>query len=256
MADDPEAPRDAVPFVRVGLTSKALHFSTEEVQSRMRLRQPYALDLRYTRTMMGFLLFCAAPKEIAMVGLGGGSLAKFCHRYLPKARLDVVEINPQVIALRNDFQVPADSERFRVVEADGAQFMRDTERRYDVVLLDAFGPQGLPRQLSAQRFYDDCVDALNAGGLLVSNFHTAAGDFDACVQRIERSFGRAALVVTDSDARNSIAFVRKGSGLALAAAGRVARPKGLDEAAWTQLREAFDRIAVAWAAFGPDSAAA
>jgi spermidine synthase len=155
----------------------------------------------------------------------------------------VVEINPKVIALRSDFQVPADGERFRVVEADGAQFMRDTERRYDVVLLDAFGPQGLPRALSSQRFYDDCVDALHPGGLLVSNFHSAAGDFDACVQRIEHSFDRRALVVTDGDARNSIVFARKGGALTAPARASTGRPKGLDDAAWTQLHEALERIA-------------
>lgn len=247
MADDPEAARKAVPFVRVELTSKAIHFSIEEVQSRMRLLHPHALDLRYTRTMMGFLMFEAAPKNIAMVGLGGGSLAKFCFRYLPKCRIDAVEVNPGIIALRDEFQVPADSERFRVIEADGAQFMRDAERRYDIVLLDAFGPQGLPRQLSSQRFYDDCADVLEPGGLLVSNFHSAARDFDACVQRVERSFDRGALVVADSDARNSIVFARKGGALVAAADAPAVRPKGLDESAWVQLRESFERIAMALA---------
>jgi spermidine synthase len=247
MADDPEAARQLVPFVRVGLASKALHFSIEEVQSRMHLRRPYALDLRYTRTMMGFLMFEPAPKDIAMVGLGGGSLAKFCFRYLPKARIDVIEVNPRVIALRAEFQVPADDERFRVIEADGAQFMGDAERRYDVVLLDAFGPQGLPHRLSTQRYYDDCVDVLKPGGLLVSNFHSAARDFDACVQRLERSFDGASLMVEDRDARNTIVFARKGSDLAALAPARGVRPRGLDEKAWAELRESFECIATALA---------
>src|SRR5512132_3183095 len=87
--DERTAARQPVPFVRKGLTSQSLYFSIEEVQSRMQLQHPDALDLRYTRTMMGFLRFLPAPRAIAMIGLGGGSLAKFCHRYLPKARIDV-----------------------------------------------------------------------------------------------------------------------------------------------------------------------
>ena len=67
----------------------------------MDLRDPSALDLEYTQTMMGFLLFLPQPQRIAMIGLGGGSLAKFCHRYLPRTRIQVVEINPHVIALRD-----------------------------------------------------------------------------------------------------------------------------------------------------------
>lgn len=245
MADEHDAGPHAVPFVRQELTSKALYFSIEEVQSRMQLRDPDALDLRYTRTMMGFLMFEPAPKEIAMVGLGGGSLAKFCLRYLPKARIDVVEVNPRVIALRDEFEVPPDSARFRVLEDDGARYMRCAERCYDVVMLDAFGPQGLPRQLCTQRFYDDCGDALKADGLLVANFHSAAGNFDACVRRIERSFGSNSLVVDDRQARNSIVFARKGGALAPASAGRVIRPRGLDAKAWAQLSGAFELVSTA-----------
>jgi spermidine synthase len=87
----------------------------------MQFQNPHALALEYTRTMMGFLLFNPEPQNIAMLGLGGGSLAKFCYRYLPQSRIQVVEINPQVIALRDEFHVPPDDKRFGVVRGDGAQ---------------------------------------------------------------------------------------------------------------------------------------
>jgi spermidine synthase len=242
--DDPDAERRAVPFVREALTSKTLHFSLEEVQSRMRIGRPDALDLRYTRTMMGFLLFGPAPRDIAMVGLGGGSLAKFCHRHLPQARLDVVEVNPRVIALREQFRVPPDGKRFRVIEADAAAFVRDTERRYDVLLLDGFGPRGLPPRLSTQRYYDDCADVLKADGLLVANLHSAARDFDACVDRIARSFGGGALLVEESDARNTIVFARRHGGLLKSPLrSRHELAERLGKAAWSQLDAAFERIA-------------
>ena len=244
IADEREAARHAVPFVRKGLTSQSLYFSIEEVQSRMQLQHPDALDLRYTRTMMGFLRFLPAPDAIAMIGLGGGSLAKFCHRYLPKARIDVAELNPHVIELRDAFRVPADSGRFRIVEMDGARFVREAERRYDVLLLDAFGPDGLPRALSSQRFYDDCHDLLRPGGLLVSNFHSAARDLADCVQRIEFSFAADALRVEDREAGNSIVFAPKGAALTVA---EPVRPRAFDAGAWAQLRGAFERIGTALA---------
>ena len=245
MVDALDAARQAVPFVRVGLSSKSLYFSIEEVQSRMQLQRPDALDLRYTRTMMGFLMFEPAPKDILMVGLGGGSIAKFCRRYLPKSRLDVLEINPRVIALRNEFGVPPDGARFQVIEADGAAFLHASVARYDVVLLDAFDPHGLPSPLSTQRFYDDCLDALQAGGVLVANFHSAARDLADCVERIDRSFGAAALVVEDREALNSIVFARRARALGAPHAALAGRPKGLDKGAWAQLGGAFDRIATA-----------
>jgi hypothetical protein len=52
-----------------------------------------ALELEYTRGMMAFLLFQRMPRDIALIGLGGGSLAKYIHRHLPDSRLTALEIN-------------------------------------------------------------------------------------------------------------------------------------------------------------------
>jgi hypothetical protein len=65
------------------------------VQSVMNLDEPHALVSAYTRKMMGFMLFKPSPKRIVMLGLGGGSLAKFCYRYLPKTQITVVAWPPR-----------------------------------------------------------------------------------------------------------------------------------------------------------------
>src|SRR6185369_6747562 len=100
-------------------------------QSSMLDDRPDELQVDYTRTMMGFLLLEPEPREIAMIGLGGGSLAKFCHRHLRSARITAVENNPGVIALRNEFAIPADDERLSVVAEDGAAFVRERAGRFD-----------------------------------------------------------------------------------------------------------------------------
>ena len=61
---------------------RTLHVGGEAIQSAMRLDDPFALALDYTRCMMAFLLFHPEPREALMIGLGGGSLAKFFHRRL------------------------------------------------------------------------------------------------------------------------------------------------------------------------------
>ena len=147
------------PFVLDDGVSKSLHFTQGELQSRMLTHSPWRLEVDYTRTMMGFLLFNPAPGHIGMIGLGGGSIAKFCHRHLPDGALTVVEINPHVIALRERFQVPPDGPRFRVVQDDGAHFVATTHDRFDVLLIDAFG-HGLEHQKAHHRarvLQDQCI---------------------------------------------------------------------------------------------------
>jgi spermidine synthase len=245
MSDAPSPDPHVKPFVFDSRGAKALHFSMGEVQSRMRLDDPDALDLEYTRTMMAVLLFVPEPQRIAMIGLGGGSLAKFCHRHLPAARIQVVEINPHVVALRDEFLVPPDSARFQVALGDGARAVRQWDGEIDVLMIDGFDWEGMPDGLGAQRFYDDCHDALCPGGVMVVNLHLGDARYEVLVDRMRRSFQDAVLTVIDADKSNSIVFAGKGSVLAGYRPGIVRPPPGLDDAAATQLLGAFAQVVAA-----------
>jgi len=223
-------------------TTVSMHFAGNETQSAMDLRQPDGLNLEYTRTMMGFLLFIPEPAAIAMVGLGGGSLAKFCHRYLPGTRIDVVEINPHVIALRDEFHVPPDSGRFTVREGDGAVFVRSPPRRYDVLLVDGYDDSGLPAALSTQQFYTDCAALLGPEGMLVVNLHCGRDRRQQQVARIRRSFDDAVLAVNDTKGNSSVVFASTGHLAARTRAEPLRRPHNLDNDAWNQLRGTLARV--------------
>ena len=224
------------PFIEETLSHKALQFSDCAIQSRMDLMDPFALELEYTRTMMAFLLFVPQPKHIAMIGLGGGSLAKFCHRHLPKTRIDVVEINPHVIALRHAFHVPPDDGRFRVIAGDGAHYVRHPAARSDVLLVDGFGSDGLPEALCSQRFYDDAHDLLPPDGMMVANLHYGHPQYLAQLERIRRSFHGSVLAVLDDERSNTIVFAGKGACLGRLRPGTARPPRGLDKATIRRIR--------------------
>lgn len=227
------------PFVYQTLSTKALHFSICEIQSRMQTQRPYALDLDYTRTMMAALLFNNRPDTLAMIGLGGGSMAKFCYQHLPDTRIKVVEINPHVIALRDEFQVPADDERFKVRRGDGADFVRFPPYKVDMLMVDGFDSEGQPPALCSQRFYDNCREALQPDGLMVVNLHSGHRHFDSFVSRIQRSFGDEVVVVPDVDCSNSIVFACKGLLMRKFKPAALRRPAGMDEQTWSELMPAF-----------------
>ena len=203
----------AKPLVHDDGDSRSLHFTLDELQSRMNKRNPWGLEVDYTRTMMGFLLLAPAPASIAMVGLGGGSLAKFCYRQLPACRITVVEINPHVIALRRDFCVPDDDARFEVLEGDGAAFVASPGRNLDVLLIDGFDHAGQPDALCSQRFYDDCFSALAPGGVLAVNLHYDDARYPVWAERIRRSFGGNAVEIPAPEKSNCIVFASRGAPL-------------------------------------------
>ena len=125
------------PFVVDNGQRRFLHFDFDAIQSAMEVSNPERLALAYTRKMMAFLLFNRTPERILLLGLGGGSLAKFCYSKLPAASITAVEVNEDVIALRDEFSIPADDHRFRVINADGGAYVsaayasqgRDPRRR-------------------------------------------------------------------------------------------------------------------------------
>jgi len=230
------------PFVHEEDGTRSLHFTYGELQSRMHLQRPDALEVEYTRTMMGFLLFKCRPRSIVMIGLGGGSLAKFCYRHLPGAQITAVEINPQVIALREQFLVPGDDARLRIVQADGADFVAEAASPCDVLLVDGFDRDGMPPRLCTQGFYDDCHCMLSAGGIMVANLHVEHPEYAIFVDRIVRSFEGSVLVVNIRREGNAVVFASRGDLVAQQAQGIIRQPTLLGKAAWTELKPTFAQI--------------
>lgn len=160
----------ARPYILDTAHERRLQFRQSSIQSIMSLEDPSALVTAYTRKMMAFLLFNSNPREILMIGLGGGSLPKFCYRHLPHSRITVVEISEDVIALRDQFCVPRDDDRFQVIHDDGAAYVERLKHKIDVVLVDAFDADGIATSLPRSRFYMRAADQLTKRGVLVMNF--------------------------------------------------------------------------------------
>ena len=111
--------------------------------------------------MMAFLLFQPLPRDVLMIGLGGGSMARYIHQRMPGTRTTVVEINAKVLAAaRSMFHFPADDARLKVEIADGADYVLDNAESADVLLVDGFDDGKQPTVLCAQAFYDAACAAL------------------------------------------------------------------------------------------------
>src|SRR5690606_23579775 len=140
----------------------------------------------------------------------GGSLAKFCHRYLPRTSIDVIEIDPAVIALRDDFHVPPDDSRFCVIAADGKDYLQTDIEPVDILLIDAYDGQGMPAPLCDATFFEDCYAALAPQGILVVNLHLESDSYSECLGHLRAEFGPSLFEVIDDDMTNSIVFACKG----------------------------------------------
>jgi spermidine synthase len=175
-------------YVTIKNGLKSLHFDGQSIQSAMDVDDPYVLALGYSQTMMGFLLFQAQPAHLLIVGLGGGSLPKYCYRYLPDCKVTTLEINPEVIALRNEFFIPKDNERFEIIQADAVEHFAKGSASADVIMLDAYNKDGLPAELASESYYDHCRMALSEQGVLVVNLWGTDAKLSVYLERLKRVF--------------------------------------------------------------------
>jgi spermidine synthase len=192
------------PFIEDCGPLRYLHFDLDNVQSVMRLDDPDALCLAYTRKMMAFLLFNSGPRRMLQLGLGGGSLAKFCYRHLPDALITVLETDSHVLALREEFRVPLDDQRFHVVQGDGAEYIARRAPREDIIIVDACDRTGLSPTLSAQDFYPNLRRRLTVSGVLVVNLCGEESDVENHIARIRGVFGQRLIALPAKEDGNLI----------------------------------------------------
>lgn len=189
---------------------RSLHIGGEAIQSAMRLEDPFELALDYTRCMMAFLLFHPEPRAALMIGLGGGSLAKFFHRRLRAVRVRVVELDARVLAAaRAHFALPPDDARLRVEIGDGAEAL--APECCDVLVVDGFDDGEQVPRLASQDFYDAAWLALAEPGVVVVNLMSDDPRLERHLARLERAFGGAVLGLPALADPNLIAFGLKGA---------------------------------------------
>jgi spermidine synthase len=197
------------PYIVETLTERRLHFTRDATQTSMLLNDPEALVAPYMRKMMSFLLFSPHPARILMIGLGGGALPKFCYRQLEHTDITVVEVDQSVIALRNEFRIPNDDERFRVLHADGARYIETVDHYIDVILIDAFDAHGIAESLAQSDFYARAAARLTKNGVLVMNLWGASTRYVDNLKQLREAFDKSILLVPVTNGANLVLFAFK-----------------------------------------------
>ncbi|GHU30946.1 hypothetical protein FACS189497_11280 [Betaproteobacteria bacterium] len=197
-----------------------LHFGSEWIQGAMRLRQPNALELAYTREMMAGLLLRDGlhddgdiwPRKILIIGLGAASILKYLYYHCPQARLDVVEIEPAVVtAAQQYFCLPNEDERLSIHIGDGARHLLERQTRYDYVLVDGYDQDARAGALDTLPFHQAVRARLSEQGLVAYNLFGRAKGYAASIERIMKAFDDRTIAFPSCDGGNIVAFAAAGS---------------------------------------------
>ncbi len=230
-----------------------LHLGTEWIQGSMLLDAPTVLVHEYIQRMMAWLLFADLenlPKLQALqLGLGAGSLTKYCHKVL-RMKTTAIELNPQVVlACRGWFRLPPDNQRLRVVLADAAHEIQKPVWRgsVDALQVDLYDHEAAAPVLDSEDFYADCRELLSGSGCMTVNLFGRSSSFERSVAKITAAFGREAVwTFKPTHAGNTVVLARAAAAATkratLAANAEIIQTQwGLPARQWVRILKPFEK---------------
>jgi spermidine synthase len=193
----------------------------DSTQEAAMSKKDYKLIFEYTKYWE--LVQCFLHEEdihkVCFIGGGGFTMPTVFHKKIPKAHVDVIEIDPALVSVSKTFFKLEESQNFQAHIEDGRRWFRDKKDCYDFIFLDAFrGPRNVPPHLITKEFFGELSNALTAKGVLGINIISARdGKFSVFYQsliktlsaKFDKLFVFAPYSVAETDSSNIILFCVK-----------------------------------------------
>ncbi|TMO76895.1 spermidine synthase [Pseudoalteromonas sp. S3776] len=168
--------------------------SSQTSQSCMYKNDPDKLVFNYTKLTFASLLVTENPKNVLIIGLGGGTLSNVIHELYPAAKIHNVEIDPAVLKVARDYFNFIETGNVTSSVQDGRIFIKRAaikKQKYDWIILDAFNGDYIPEHLLTKEFFEEVKSVLAEGGVIAANtfsssklyehesatYHSVFGDF-------------------------------------------------------------------------------
>ena len=164
------------------------------IHSQMYKDKPEELVNTYTKYFHLGFLFNPNVKDVLFVGGGAFSGPKNFLSMYSDVRVDVVEIDPDVIsAARNYFNLPVDNDgsRLMIYNDDARNFLSKTEKKYDLIILDAFSKNYVPFHLMTLEYFQLLDKKLTSDGIIISNnIGSMTGDRSDIVRAVHKTISQ------------------------------------------------------------------
>lgn len=156
-------------------------------QSGMYLDDPARSVFPYPDYFNLALVLRPGIRDVLFVGLGGGQAPKRFLRDYPGVQVDVVELDPEVVQIARQYFYLSEDPRLRVTVGDGRQYLARSDKRYDLIVLDAYFSDAIPFHLTTREFLILVRNRLTDRGLVAANL---IGALEGPKSTLYRSFYR------------------------------------------------------------------
>ena len=161
-------------------------------QTCMNTADPERLVFEYAKMSFAGLLLNPNPRRVLIAGLGGGSLPSALTTLFPEAQIDVIEIDQAVVNVAKEFFDFEETYQVSVIVNDARVYVKRAallEKKYDLVILDAFAGDYIPEHLLTLEFLQEVRSIMTPDGVLVANTFSTSRFYDHESETYQRAFG-------------------------------------------------------------------
>lgn len=166
------------------------------VESQVDVDNPREHMLEYSAMSFCGLLYNPEPKNMLVLGLGGGVIPREMRHYYPSLKIDIAEIDRDIQPIATKYFGFKPDENMQVHERDGRVYVKrqlrlDPVPKYDLIVLDAFNGDYIPFHLMTKEFLEELKGVLSDKGVVVANVFSSNRLFDAEFKTFVDVFGRS-----------------------------------------------------------------
>jgi spermidine synthase len=147
-------------------------------------------EIIYHKAMVSNIMSRTASKSILIIGGGDGGILREVLKHKIVESVDLVELDERVVEVSKEF-LPFVSDgafndpRANIHIEDGLLFVKNTKKKYDVIIIDSPDPTENTMDLFDESFYKDCEKILNYNGRIICQVHSL---YESTVMNTERVF--------------------------------------------------------------------
>ncbi len=164
-------------------------YKSKYTESKINIFNDDELPVSYTQTMPVSLAYIESPKNILMIGLGGGMITKYIHKYMPQINITGVELDEKVLTMAKKYFKLKEDSTYNIVIKDGRLFLNNTKNSYDIIMIDAYKGGYIPFHLCTREFYTLVKNHLSPKGIVSLNLHSGSKLYPRIIKTLKDVFG-------------------------------------------------------------------
>ncbi len=185
-----------------------LKFDMVATQSEVNTREPHQLRMNNLKYLMSVLLFIEPPRNILLLGVGGGSLIHFVRHYLPQTHITGVEYDAELLEIVHEhFLLPPAGPFIDYQIADAREYIKHCQDSYDLIIVDLFNAFQSPQWLLQSNTINLLQGLLSPRGAIGYNLLINSDkDFKKFYQQLRNRFQRQTLFMETQDYQNILFY--------------------------------------------------